>query len=141
MKTKSVILVSAVLALTLLLLNSCIVKSLHPFYTKDTTFFEKRFIGNWKDNKKNNWKIISLKEETLKDNAKDSSEFSLEEGEEFEKYKDAYIFEYDKETVQFFAINIDKIKTIEGNRINISEHTIPIGQKYKSDFLKALKYI
>jgi len=30
-----------------------------------------------------------------------------------------------------FIVAVDKIKTIEGNRIHILEHTIPIGQTYK----------
>ena len=37
------------LLLALLLFNSCIVKSLFPFYTQDTIYFEKKFIGNWEE--------------------------------------------------------------------------------------------
>jgi len=49
------------LALSLLILSSCIVKSLHPFYTKKSIFFEKRLIGNWQDTKKGSWKVIQFK--------------------------------------------------------------------------------
>ncbi len=35
-----------------------------------------------------------------------------------------------------FIINCDKIKTIEGNRITITEHMVPIGQTYKHNLKK-----
>ena len=35
-----------------------------------------------------------------------------------------------------FIVAIDKIKFIEGNRILINEHKIPIGQTYKSSINK-----
>ena len=37
-----------------------------------------------------------------------------------------------------FAINLEKINTIQGNRIAINKHLIPIGQKFKAEFLKSL---
>lgn len=37
--------------ITVLLMNSCIVKSLFPFYTKDSIWFEPRLIGSWQDDK------------------------------------------------------------------------------------------
>lgn len=37
-----------------------------------------------------------------------------------------------------FAVSINNIESIEGNQINIGSKTIPIGQKYKSDFLQRL---
>ena len=39
-----------------------------------------------------------------------------------------------------FAINLEKIKTIQGNQIAINKHLIPIGQKFKAEFLKALNH-
>ncbi|MCK5400547.1 MAG: response regulator transcription factor [Flavobacteriaceae bacterium] len=41
-------------------------------------------------------------------------------------------------THKSFAVNLDKIDTINGNRISISKHLVPIGQKFKSEFLKSL---
>jgi len=43
-------------------------------------------------------------------------------------------------THKSFAINIDKINTLNGNQITINKHLIPIGQKYKVDFLKLLNH-
>ncbi|MGB2128394.1 MAG: LytTR family transcriptional regulator DNA-binding domain-containing protein [Flavicella sp.] len=37
-----------------------------------------------------------------------------------------------------FIVAIDKIKVIEGNRIKIETHKIPIGQTYKSQVTKLL---
>ena len=38
-------------------------------------------------------------------------------------------------THKSFAINSEKMNSVSGNKIFISTHTIPIGQKYKSGFL------
>lgn len=88
MKFKSVIIVIA-----FLVLNSCILKSLHPFYTKDSISFQQKFIGEWKDNKEGIWSVKSFhnifnKEFNLKKTP------SKEEQKELEKYKDSYIIEY-----------------------------------------------
>jgi len=39
-----------------------------------------------------------------------------------------------------FAVNIDKINTLNGNQIAINKHLIPIGQKYKVEFLTSLNH-
>jgi DNA-binding LytR/AlgR family response regulator len=41
-------------------------------------------------------------------------------------------------THKSFAINLDKMNSINGNQISISNYKIPIGQTFKSDFLRAL---
>lgn len=41
-------------------------------------------------------------------------------------------------THKSFAVNLDKIDTINGNRISIGKHLVPIGQKFKREFLKSL---
>ena len=64
MKIKNTVLVIA----SILLLSSCVVKSLNPFYTKDTISFDKKFIGEWQDSKKGTWKVVSLIDELTKDN-------------------------------------------------------------------------
>lgn len=38
-------------------------------------------------------------------------------------------------THKSFAINFKKMDSIDGNQINIKNHKIPIGQKYKTEFL------
>ncbi|MFY0628855.1 MAG: hypothetical protein JXR05_00660 [Flavobacteriaceae bacterium] len=48
-------------------LSSCFVKSLHPFYTKDTISFNESLIGSWKDKEKGEWIIKSFKEEMFKE--------------------------------------------------------------------------
>jgi DNA-binding LytR/AlgR family response regulator len=37
-----------------------------------------------------------------------------------------------------FAINLDKLNSVSGNQLLIGKHKIPIGQKFKSDFLRYL---
>ncbi len=51
-----------------ILLTSCVVKSLNPFYTKETISFDEHFLGNWTDSKKGIWKVVSFKDEITKDN-------------------------------------------------------------------------
>ncbi len=64
MKIKNTILVIA----SILLFSSCVVKSLNPFYTKETISFDKRFIGDWIDSKNGKWKVVAFKEEMVKEN-------------------------------------------------------------------------
>ncbi|MGF1587287.1 MAG: hypothetical protein ACFCUM_18355 [Bacteroidales bacterium] len=45
------------LFLTLMLLNGCLVKSLHPFYTEKDVIFNEELIGKWIDNDSTEWKI------------------------------------------------------------------------------------
>lgn len=44
------------------------------------------------------------------------------------------------QTHKSFAINLDKIVSLHGNRIKINNHLIPIGEKYKVDFIKLLNH-
>lgn len=95
------------LTVSFVFLSSCIVKSLHPFYTKKSIFFEKRLLGNWQDSKKGSWKVVSFKEEALKDNKeKDTTKWRHDDLLDYEKYKDAYLFEYVKDSseAQFFVM-------------------------------------
>jgi len=88
MKKNNIVIVVAVL----LFLSSCIVKSLHPFYTKNTVLFEKRLKGFWKDNKKGTWVFKSVKEEALKEG--DSSGWLTEDKKMFEEYNAGYLIQY-----------------------------------------------
>lgn len=92
MKTKTILLVGI-----LFLLNSCIVKSLYPFYTLDTISFEKQFVGRWIDYDDGEWEVLSVKEILLKD-AKVNSPTELDEvdSKEYQKYKEAYYIKYIK---------------------------------------------
>jgi len=42
------------------------------------------------------------------------------------------------QTHKSFAVNLDKINTINGNQIAINKHLIPIGLSFKADFLRIL---
>ncbi len=90
MKTKGILLISAIL-----LFSSCIVKSLQPFYTKDSLSFNEKLLGNWTDNKKGKWEIASVEDEFIKDR-KEGIKFSEDDKKAFENYKDGYIIQYIK---------------------------------------------
>lgn len=82
-----------------LLLNSCIVKSLFPFFTAETVYYEKAFIGIWEDDNddKGNWEVKSFKEEFLKTNTKHKvSELSEDDLNMYNKYKEGYFIRYSK---------------------------------------------
>jgi hypothetical protein len=64
MKSFSLVLILA------LLLSSCVVKSLHAFYTPDIVYFEQKFIGNWLDSEKANWTILPFKDVILNESNK-----------------------------------------------------------------------
>lgn len=42
-------------------------------------------------------------------------------------------------THKSFAVNLQKINSVSSNKVVIEEHSIPVGQKYKSEFIKFLK--
>ncbi len=50
-----------------LLLNSCIVKSLFPFYTRDAIDYEPRLVGTWHDDKVTRLEIFPFKEKYLEE--------------------------------------------------------------------------
>jgi len=77
--------------IALLLLNSCIVKSLFPFYTKKSISFEKKLIGVWNGDDKQQWEIVSFGAELLKDKGvQNESELSKKDLKEYEKFKNGY---------------------------------------------------
>lgn len=86
MKIKNVILV-----IGFILLNSCVVRSLHPFYTEDTIHFNNHFIGNWKDEKGGEWKVLTFKDmlETTFDKKQSKEDKRL-----LKKYKYSYYVSY-----------------------------------------------
>jgi len=87
------------LFLGLLLLNSCIVKSLFPFFTKDTVQFEKLFLGVWQDSKEDNnqWIISSVKDISAIEKAKKTNPDSAEDLEFYDNYKNGYYAAYQEE--------------------------------------------
>lgn len=90
MKTRSLILICC-----LVLLSSCIVKSIQPFYTPDSTEFQEDLVGEWIDNKNAKWTVVSFKKMFL-DEHKDWSKVSEEDKIAYEKYKDGYFITRNK---------------------------------------------
>jgi len=90
MKTKGIILILAIL-----LFSSCIVKSLHPFYTKDSLSFNEKLLGNWTDNKKGQWTVESMIDK-FEQEKKEGVELSEEDLLALETYKEGYYITYIK---------------------------------------------
>ena len=104
---------SFVILFLALLLSSCIVKSLFTFYTDDTIFFEKAFLGTWRDMKdpNNKWIVASVKEYNDEKRKHDSTPPSPEDIERYNKEKDAYfIINEEKDKVAIFSVMPFKIK-------------------------------
>jgi hypothetical protein len=51
-----------VFILTLVVLQSCLVKSLHPFFKDSDVVFKKELINNWTDQEGARWEILPVKE-------------------------------------------------------------------------------
>ena len=75
------------------LLNSCIVKSIRPFYLSEYIKFNDDLIGNWTTGKSSTWEILSFKESWEKDN-NGNTNLMKEDMEASEKYKNAYVVKY-----------------------------------------------
>ena len=98
MKIKNVI-----LGTCFILLSSCVVKSLNPFYTKETISFDKKFIGEWKDSKKGTWKVVSFKNEMTKESP--LKKIKKDELKIYDEYKNSYYVQriYNDKEVSFIA--------------------------------------
>ncbi|MCL5247247.1 hypothetical protein M4I21_15600 [Cellulophaga sp. 20_2_10] len=90
------------IAFCVLLFNSCVLKSLHPFYVSSAIFFEKSFTGNWVDSKNGKWDIVALNDEFKKE----KEPMSEEDKKMFQQYKDGYFIKYveDKKEATFIGI-------------------------------------
>ena len=87
MKTRSLLLL-----FLLAFFSSCIVKSIQPFYIAEATEYQPHLIGEWTDNKKATWTVVSFKDMFLEDN-KDWAKVSDEDKVAYQKYKDgSFIF-------------------------------------------------
>ncbi|MDB4752884.1 hypothetical protein OAF78_03880 [Winogradskyella sp.] len=83
-----------ILSFTLIfLLNSCIVKSLRPFYLAEHIRFNDQLIGNWTTGENSTWEITSFKETWEKDN-EGNSKLMEDDMEAYESYKNAYVVKY-----------------------------------------------
>lgn len=91
-----------VLATCLVLLTSCVVKSLHPFYTKETISFDKNFIGDWQDSKKGNWKVVSFESEMIKENP--IEKMKKEDLKIYKEYKNSYLIKRNYKEIEVLFI-------------------------------------
>ena len=107
-----------VVLLGLILFSSCIVKSIQPFYIKNSESFNEKLIGSWSDNKKGSWEVLSFEEEFKKEDSKEGNAK----------------FKLTKEDIKL----LNKMRALSGNQITVDSHTVPIGQTYKAQVLKAL---
>lgn len=100
MKTRGLILL-----LSVMLFSSCIVKSIQPFYVKDTIKFDKRLIGKWTSGKTKSWEIMSFKEQWEKE-TDPNTKLTKEDKEAFQNYKDGYYIKYTRKNTEatFIAI-------------------------------------
>ena len=78
-----------------LMLQSCLVKSLQPFYKKENLKFNRAFIGNWVDQKKGIWTVTSIEDKFKKDED-DGIKLSEEDLKARENYKKGYVSAYIK---------------------------------------------
>ena len=77
-----------ILILALLLFNSCILKSLQPFYTPESLHFNDSLVGHWKDQKKGTWTVTSIASK-IEEEASDSPAFQVN-SKLLETYKKGY---------------------------------------------------
>lgn len=99
MKTRSILFT----IISLFVLNSCVIKSLNPFYTKKSISFDDRFLGEWVDSKKGIWTVVSFKSEITKENPLEK--MKKEDLQLYEAYKYSYYIkrEYKGEEALFIV--------------------------------------
>ena len=72
-----------------LMLSSCLLLSLHPYYTNDLIHFEEQLIGKWADTANGSWKILGYKDFMLSESKKSGKEINTLKINKFRgKYKD-----------------------------------------------------
>jgi len=86
-----------------LLLTSCIVNSLHPFYTKDVLYYEPNFEGNWVDQDNGIWNVKPF-QEVFNELKEDLDKKSFDQ---YNKYNNiSYVVNYEKDSAksQFLVV-------------------------------------
>ncbi|MEM6720553.1 MAG: hypothetical protein AAF611_14595 [Bacteroidota bacterium] len=90
MKTRIILLIAGIF-----LLNSCVLKSLQPFYIQEAISFEKALVGNWNDQEKSQWHIVSFKTKLAEEKAK-KDPLAIDMSAYFERYREGYFITYTK---------------------------------------------
>ncbi|MFH4969000.1 hypothetical protein V8G61_12415 [Gaetbulibacter sp. M240] len=84
-----------------LLLNACVVKSLHAFYTKDILYFEKILLGQWLGPNDSNWTVQSAKDVILNENKKNKvTDLNQDERKLYDDYNKGYVITYEKDSTK-----------------------------------------
>ncbi|MCV6629230.1 MAG: hypothetical protein OIF50_05160 [Flavobacteriaceae bacterium] len=88
----------------LFLLQSCILKSLRPFYTQDKLIDLSEFQGTWSDSKNGSWELLSVEKDITNHN--DGKKLSKDDQEALKKYGKGLLIKYteDKKEVTFIAM-------------------------------------
>ena len=102
MKTRSII-----FAFIIVFFNSCLIKSLHPFYTKEVISFDNNLLGIWESKGKTNWMIEDFKGRMLKENDVDTFE-ELDKSDQivYAQYKNSYFVTINKSNIQSFFLAV-----------------------------------
>ena len=83
------------------ILNACVVKSLHAFYTKDILYFEKILLGQWQGPNASNWTIQATKDVILNENGKTKvSDLDQDERKLYDNYNKGYVVTYEKDSTK-----------------------------------------
>jgi len=96
MKKKQILIIASLA----ILLNACLVKSLHPFYFEDDVIFNTELLGTWIDQDSTVWEIkqFSLKKDSLDNSYYVSIEDSKSESSKFNvhlfKLEDNYYLDF-----------------------------------------------
>lgn len=84
-----------------LLLSSCVVKSLHAFYTNDILFYEQKLVGQWSDASKGTWNIQPFKEVILSENhVGGSGQLEAEQKRLLDLYNKGYVVNYKNDSTE-----------------------------------------
>ncbi len=98
---KRLIILSFVLALVLL--QGCIVKSLHPFFKKEDIVFRKELINTWTDQDGGRWEILPVKEKPMSYELK-----HYKDGDQPDQIFVAHLFKLDEQLyIDFFPVSND----------------------------------
>jgi hypothetical protein len=121
-----------VVLLLAVVMEGCIVKSLHPFYTEKNVVFKQELMGTWKDQQTGTWQISPIKEKKSAYRMKVTSNEGISAtfiAHLFELnnivYLDFLPEEQDGKQVDLFAFHLipshslARVKNIAGDRVRI----------------------
>ncbi|WP_370479045.1 hypothetical protein [Tamlana flava] len=78
-----------------LLLNSCFITSLHPFYTDDVIQFEKQLIGQWIDSDNGVWNVMRFTDFRKNKTNRDTTKLNEKQFDAWHRDKQSYMIQYE----------------------------------------------